>query len=277
MLIGLLLPGCTDNAIKHIHFSPDYNVINVVNSITFVKQDEIMGSVNLIAFDTLLIVKEYFSVDDKFLHVYDIRSFEHLAYIGKISKGPNEVINQGYINTHIDSSSFWLWDADRGVQWQYHLDSMLANPNYLPSELVNLDHLMPICRFAMTDDSTFLSMDFIPTSTSTFRTDMVRFNTNSGEVARYGYQHEELSDQHSNSLFAMSLKEEVYVQAHVNCQLLSIINADGTLKCDVVGDDYSDDIHDNRDYFDKVIIIGNLIVVKYNGGDSFRLDKHQRM
>lgn len=273
----MLLSACTDSNIRYVHFSPESNVINVADSITFVKLDEVMGTVDLSAFDTLMVVRERFPADDRFLHIYDIRSFEHLAHIGKIGKGPNEVILPGYINSHIDSSSFWLWDADREIQWRYHLDSMLVDPNYQPSEFVKLDIIMPICRFAMTDDSTFLGMAFIPTSTSTFRTDMVKFNTHSGKVAHYGYQHEGLSDRHSNSLFAMSLRENVYVQAHVYCQLLSIFNADGSLRCDVVGDDYGDDIQDGRDYFGRVLITGNLIVVGYNGEDSFRLDKYKRM
>ena len=275
--IVFLLASCSKKNNFEVKFSPSDYVVDVRNRICYVEQNEVMGSADLNVFDSLLLVREKYAVGENFLHLYNKNTFEHLAYIGKLGKGPNEVIRQGYVNPNMDSTAFWLWDAGRDLHWLYRLDSMLSNPFYKPTEYIKVDPITSICRFCMVDDSSLLGIAFVATSMSTFRTNMVKFNLRNGAIAPYGHQYEGLSDSYSNSLFAYSKTHGIYVNAHVNCQLLSIFNLDGTLRCEVVGDDFGDDVQQRREYFGRVVIVDDVIVVEYNGDNSFSLDKHQRM
>ena len=269
--------SCSKNSNNYKIFSSDDYSINVEDRIVSINNRSMLGVSSLTIVGNYLILNEWMPYSDCAVFIYDKGTFDFVAKTAIIGKAPNEVIRAGGLNNHFDTNKFWLTDNGRNVIWEFNVDSVLNNSDYKPQNYIKFDRSLFFSNFSMISDSILLGLSVHPTSTSSFRKEMTCMNIGNPIPRHYGYQHPDLTDNQTKSSFVFLSKHDVYARAYSFCDLLTICNVDGTLRCIVRGKGFDAKDKQQKDYFMDVQSSNNFIVASYNGGNSFELDKHQRM
>jgi len=161
---------------------------------------------------------------------------------------------------------FLQLDVGKKVLHKFSLDSVLSDEMYLPGASVKLVDTLLLVWYGFLNDSIALGKAIEPFSGSPFVTmAMTKFNINTGEITRFGYENPGVKGRYTNSYFDMSVKDEIYVNSYPFKDLMTICDLDGNLKCNVYGPGWDDPEKDDNSYFFDAVIHNNRIFASYLG------------
>jgi hypothetical protein len=252
------------------------NVINVKNDIVDIKTNILFGYAQLDIIDNVLIATEAFPDGDRGIHLFDKNTYEYITSTAIIGKGPGEVARQGGTETDAKNRNFWVSDHGKMVMWKFSLDSVLNSSNYKPKENRALSSELFIERYGFLNDSITIGKAVRLLPGGGFNMAMVKYNFNTDYTELFGYEHPLAIDKKSNSRFEISPENEIYVNAYVFCDLLTICNLDGTLKYNIYGPGWMKNKDNKNSYYNGVNISGKYIVTLYNGGANIIMDQYNR-
>jgi hypothetical protein len=277
-LIMLSVVGCkTGEQESKKTFEIDQNkTVNVEDHIREIKTDMILSSSFLYIIDDYLLVVEMNKGTDKMIHLFNKNTFAYITSTGTAGEGEGEIINLGELAIDEKKRVFWAPDHSKLVMFRFQLDSVLANANYKPDKAFKLNHEVFMARFGILNDSITLGKAVRPTSSSTFEMMMAKLNFRTQQIEKYGYENPETAGKKSNSLFKLSQRNKVYVNAYPFCDLMTICNLDGTLRYNIYGPDKLENKDFRKDYFSKVDFFKDYIIAAYIGDLGVVTDKFKR-
>ena len=251
------------------------NIVSVQNKIIDIKPEIIFGKSWLYIIDDILIVAEQRAYNEKGIHLFNKNTFKYITSTAIIGKGPNEVAALGTIG--IDSKNKILWVTDNGkkLRWKFPLDSILNNEMYKPTEKLNLYDDLYLSRYGFLNDSIVLGKAMRVLNIGGFDMAMAKLNINTNVTEVYGYEHPEVYGKRTNSFFALSVKNNFYVNCFAFCDLMTICDLDGNLKYNIYGKKWFNKERKNI-YFDGVDLFDKYIIASYVGDERIVYDEHKR-
>ena len=264
----LMASGCgnnNENKTEIIQNERD-RIIDVSDKIVDIKTDYVLGRSSLYIIDNVLIAQELDPKGETVDHLFDLKTFKYITSTGVLGRGPGEITMPSGILVDREKRVFWQLDVGKKVLHKFSLDSVLSDEMYLPGASVKLVDTLLLVWYGFLNDSIALGKAIEPFSGSPFVTmAMTKFNINTGEITRFGYENPGVKGRYTNSYFDMSVKDEIYVNSYPFKDLMTICDLDGNLKCNVYGPGWDDPEKDDNSYFFDAVIHNNRIFASYLG------------
>jgi hypothetical protein len=264
-LVLLFLIGCNSNnksSTEKIQKNRN-KIVNVSDKIIDVKLDALFGNSALYILDDILIVMDKFPKGENGIHLFNKNTFKYITSTGKIGKGPHEIISPGPICLDSKNRVFWVPDAGKKQLFKFPLDSVLQNPEFMPIIQKRMDY--SFLTSSIVNDSIVFGETAQATSNSSFEMKLAKLNINSEVLESFGYRHPKALRKKTFASFAVSVKQNFYVECHTRCDLMTICDLNGNLKYNIYGPGWLESDQDKNSYFYEVHLVGNNIVASYIG------------
>jgi len=279
-LLMLLMISCknynknkTEKYQKHLD-----KIINIEDRIIEVKINVLLGSlVSLNIIDDYLIITDLKASKNKGIHILNKNTFKYVTSAGIIGKGPGEITRIG--KTGIDSRNKILWVQDYGkmVMWQFPLDSILNNEMFKPIKKLSMNQdLFLVNKFNFLNDSIALGNAVHVVNNNSLTMSMAILNIHNNKTRRYGYGHPKAVGKKSESYSKLSVKDSIYVNCYTYCDLMTICDLKGNLKCNVYGPGWLKNKNNKKSYFYMVEFYKKNIIAAYNGDADIVINEYKR-
>lgn len=277
-LLMLFIIGCKSNNDGKIEkFQRRRNkIINVENSINDIKTSIFFKESVLNIIDSILIVNEGQPSNEKGIHLFNKNTFKYITSTGIIGKGPGEIILPGRIGVDSKNKILWVPDHGKRILLKFFLDSILNNEMYKPTNKIDLHLDLFLERFDFLDDSIALGKAVHVIDNHSFNMVVAKVNLNTNKTEKFGYEHPETIGKKSNSLFKLSLKDSIYVNCYVYCDLMTICDLQGNLKYNVYGPGWQKNEDNRNSYFFGLDLMKNYIITSYLGDVSTVFNEFKR-
>lgn len=244
------------------------NVVDVHDRVKEIKMDDVLinGNASLYLMDNYLIVGDHKSMD-KVVYLFDKRSFEHVAATGYLGQGPGEIANLGHIGIDEVHRKFYVTDHGKQKVFSYSLDSVLADPFYLPEVKMDINENRFPADYEYINDTLCFGRIIEPIGNSNFKPSVGKWNMSTGEITLMKYEHPEIEKK--RIMYAVSMEEGIYVEVYKYHDLITICSLDGELKYNVYGPNWDNKKSNRIHYFSNVEFCEDKIIAAYSGGDNF--------
>lgn len=260
--------SCTSDSNTEKHQNKRDKIIHVrekVKEIT-IKDVFISQSARLCLLDDYLIIGDYKSSSDQ-IHLFDNKSFIYLTSIAQNGQGPGEISNLGYIEADETHRLFYVNDHGKQVIFAYELDSVLANPNYLPKVKMKMNEKQFPSSYQYISDTLSIGLIIEPIGNSGFKQMVAKWNMNTGEIEPMNYEHPNIEKKRIN--FAVSMENGIYVECSHYHDLMTICSLTGDLKYNIYGPNWDSQPSNKLYHYSKVAFCNDKIVASYSGGINF--------
>jgi hypothetical protein len=267
-LLMLLASGCVNNNENKTEIiqKDRGHIVDVSDKIVNIKTDYVIGKAFLYIIDDILIAEEFYPKGEKVDHLFDLNTFRYITSTGVMGRGPGEITIPSGILVDREKRVFWQLDVGKKVLHKFPLDSVLSDKMYMPDASVKLVDTLLLVYYSFLNDSIALGKAIEPFTGSPFVTmAMTKFNINSQEIRRFGYENPEVTGRFTNSYFALSVEDGIYVNCYLHKDLMTICDLNGNLKYNVYGPGWDDPGKDDNAYFGEVIIYDKKIFSAYQG------------
>ena len=267
-LFALNIIGCNSNSDKQFekHQKARDNIKNVSKNITDIKTDFIISKPEYYIIKDILIIHDLRPEGNKGIHLYNKNTFEYITSTGIRGKGPGEITRPGFIGINEKDSILWVQDHGKLVMWKFHLDSILNNKKYKPTEKIALNNDFFIEEFDFLNDSLVLGRAIDVIDNSSYRMAMAKRNLNTNKIKKYGYEHSKVNgEKKSRFTFDLSVDDSLYVKNYFYSDLITICDLEGKLQHNVYGPGWSNNKDNKKNYFSGVEITNNHIIASYLG------------
>lgn len=263
----LLVIGCQKNSknkTEKIQKNRD-KIVNVSDKIIDIKPEILFGNSLFYIIDDILIINEMSPKGEKGIYLFNKNNFKYLTSTGIIGKGPGEITNPGRLGIDRKNRIFWAPDNGKRIMYKFPLDSVLNNKNFKPTNNIKLNYELFIERFGFLDDSIAIGKAVHVTSNSSFEMAMAKINFNTEGIERFGYENPEAIGKKSNSLFAISVENNFYVNCYNRIDLMTICDLKGNLLYNVYGPGWFDNEQNKKSFYFDVDVFGKNIIASYIG------------
>lgn len=241
-------------------------IVNVSDKIVNIETDYVFGKSFLHIIDNILIAEEFYPYGEKVDHLFNLNTFKYITSTGVLGRGPGEVSVPSGLFVDRKKRVFWQLDVGKKLWHIFSLDSVLADEMYKPTVSVNLCDTLLLVYYGFLNDSIALGKAIEPFTGSPFVTmAMTKFNINTGEIKRFGYENPNVEGKFTNSNFALSVEAEIYINCYLYKDLMTICDLNGNLKYNVYGPGWDDPEKDDNAYFFDVMIYNKRIFASYQG------------
>lgn len=274
LLLFIITVGwsCTHAPKIEVHQGERDNVINVREKVKEIVIDEVLigGTNRVYLLDDYLIVADSRSFD-RLIHLFDKKSFNYITSVGYLGQGPGEIANMGHIATDETRRLFYVSDHGKQRIFSYNLDSVLANPLYMPTVKMKLDANGFPGDYTYFNDTLSIGLLIEPIGSYGFNQSLVKFNMDTGAITPMPYVHPEIEKKRIS--YAASVDRGMCVECYSYHDLMTLSTFDGELICNIYGP-YWDNRKSNKiSYFGDVSFYKNWIIASYSGGDTFTTDE----
>lgn len=192
----------------------------------------------------------------------------------KIGKGPGEITRAGDVTVH--GGKVYVNDNGRGSIWVFSLDSMLFNPDLINGKEILINDGYILSNIYFDNDSIAVSLAVHPLSISTFEEKVVKGNIGSYEFSEWGYEHPEAIGRTISSSNLVRLKDGGFARCYIWLDLITILNPDGTLRCNIYGSHWGSHNVGEYEYCHDICSYKDYFMVSYVGDVSDIIDQNGR-
>lgn len=264
--------GCNPNSNNEKYQSHRNNVVDVRDRVQEIAAEEVLISniawINFL--DDYLIISDYKSAD-QCIHLLDRTSYNYVMSIGEKGQGPSEIAGVGHIEVDEKKHRFFLTDTGKRKVVCYELDSVLANPAYVPPVKTTLmNERFPIL-YTYISDTLCIGLIMEPTGNSGFNELTAKWNMSTGEIAAMKYSHPNI--ERKRVCLAVAPEHGIYAECYKHHDLITICNLEGELVCNIFGSKWDDMKTNSVLYYSDVLFCKDRIVVSSSfGRDNFGED-----
>lgn len=271
--LGLILValcfGCQqNNSSTEKHQSSRNNVVDVKDKVVSFDTDSILiGAFSTMYIeDECLLIVDYKSVEHQ-VYLFDKRNFRYLAATVPLGEGPKEITNIGHVATDAAHRKFYVNDHGKQKIFSYDLDSVLLDPDYVPQVKMSMNFANFPSEYEYISDTLCIGRTIMPVSASDYVPSISRWNMLTGEIKPISYDHPDVKKKRFT--YASSAKYGLALQLYTVYDLMTIIDFNGNLKCNVYGPQWGSSDR-NHYYQDAVFCKGGKILAVFSGGDYDR-------
>ncbi|WP_102407838.1 6-bladed beta-propeller [Parabacteroides bouchesdurhonensis] len=267
LLFMSLCCGCTYKAETEKYQTKRDRIVNVHNSIKEIKIEEPLINENssLYLIDKYLIIGDYKSLD-KIIHLFDRNNFKYITSISSLGQGPGEIANLGYIGVNNADREFYVTDHGKQKIFSYKLDSVIANPSYIPEMKMEIKENQFPTKYQYINDTLCIGIIIEPVGNANFKPTVAKWNMNTGEIRLMQNYHPDISKKRIN--LGVSMHDSLYAECYTYHDLITICDLDGNLKYNIYGPNWANEGPRKIHYYDDIIFCKSKIVAAYSGGDN---------
>jgi hypothetical protein len=225
--------SCTHDLQTEKYQNNRNNVINVrekVKEIEISEDDVLIGAVaRLFLIDSFLIITDSRTAD-KVIHIFNKNNFKYITSIANQGQGPGEIVVIGHIGVDESNRTFFVSDHGKRVMFSYNMDSVLANPKYIPIEKMKMKKYIFPNRYEYINDTLSIGEIIEPIGNGDFKQSVGKWNMKTGEVTPMKYTHPAVEDKSKRITFAASIAKDIFVECYSRQDLMSICSLNGDLK-----------------------------------------------
>lgn len=250
------------------HQSSRDHVVDVKGKVVQFETDSILigNYARLYMQNECLIIRDSKSIDCQ-IYLFDKRNFRYLAATAPLGEGPNEITNIGHIASDVKRRRFYVNDHGKQKIFSYDLDSVLVNPDYVPQVKMSMNIANFPSEYEYISDTLCIGRTIAPISVSDYVPSISRWNMLTGEMKPISYDHPDVKQKRFTC--AASAKYGVALQLYTYDDLMTIVDFNGQLKCNVYGPQW-DTSGRNHYYEGAVFCKGGKILASFSGGDYDR-------
>lgn len=257
--------GCTSENEFDKYQNVRDNIFSVREHIAEIQIEDVLigaGSRPYILGD-YLIIKDYRS-SNELIHIFDKNSFEYLTSTAPLGQGPGEITVIGHIGVDESRNKFYVSDHGKQKIFSYDMDSVLSSSFYEPQVKIKMNKELFPDRYCYINDTLCIGVIIEPTSVSTFKQFVAKWNMNTGEIKPMKYKHPDIENKRIS--VGVSAEHEIYVECNSRYDLMSIFDFKGDLKYNVYGPNW-DKKGDRKHHYGTVLFCNDKILALYSGGD----------
>lgn len=273
IILCTLFFACKNSSLEQ-HFNTDeYKLRLKPEQIKECRLSLNMGHPALFFQNDSLWVVDYAAYTERPIYLIEGNEYEKAKGFLRIGKGPGEVVRPGEIVIH--NNILYINDYGRSCLCSYRIDSMLRNPDYTKGkEYVFKNYLLSQIFFL--NDSTVLSSAIHPLSINSFENKVVLANINTGEIQNWGYEHPEAIGRTLSSSNLVRLNDGGFARCYIWLDLITILNPDGTLRCNICGSHWGSHDVGEYEYCHDICSYKDYFLVSYVGDVSDIIDRNGR-
>ena len=263
-----LLTSCYSEVTSEKHFD-SHLITNVQKYVKKLSLENVLmsGHSKLNISNEYLIISDWRGYD-KLIHLFNKNTFQHIVSTSETGQGPNEIAYLGSVCTDENQRKFYVFDYGKQRLFNYSIDSLLADPNYKFTTKAKLDKKRyPTEMYYISDTFSIAKLVDVDMNTGGANEFYGSWNINTGEFKK-GYHHPNQPKDalHTSSCeFAASSEQNIYVLASRFYDLLTICNLDGSLKYNIYGPNWTNEISYSCHYNMDIRIGGKNIFALYSG------------
>ncbi|HRR11041.1 MAG: hypothetical protein KBA42_06415 [Bacteroidales bacterium] len=233
-----------------------------------------MGSPALFYTGNRLWALDYRAYTDHVIYELSGDNYDKAKGYLKIGKGPGEIIRAGDVTVH--GGHVYVNDNGRSSIWMFSLDSMLLNPDLINGKEILINDGYILSNIYFVNDSIAVSLAVHPLSISTFEKKVVKGNLRSFEFSEWGYEHPEALGRTISSSNLVRLKDGGFARCYLWLDLITILNPDGTLRCNIYGSHWNQHDMGEYEFSHDICVYKDYFLVSYVGDVSDITDSNGR-
>jgi hypothetical protein len=178
----------------------------------------------------------------------------------------------GHIGT--DEANRMIYVSDHGKQriFAYSLDSVLANPSYMPEVKIKMNEKLFPSKYHYINDTLSIGLIIEPIGKADFKQTVAKWNMNSGEINPMKYEHPDIEKKRVS--FAVSPENGIYVECYSYHDLMTICSLDSDLKYNIYGPDWNNRETKKVHHYGEVVFCNDRIIAAYSGGNNLSEEYH---
>lgn len=274
ILCGLIICcSCTQTPETEKHQKKRDNILNVHERVTKID----MEATPLTGWSAPEIMSEYLLVSDykspdKLIYLFDKNTFTYVTSTGDRGQGPGEISNMGSLSINEKERIFYITDHGHQKVYAFYLDSVLADPFYLPVEKTTIKELLFPTHFQYVSDTLSYGLFLKIKNAGDYTPVVAKWNMMSGDVEPMKYiTHPDIERKRAS--FAASVENGIYVECYWHHDLMTIGTLEGEFKCNVYGPVWTTETSNRDLYYEKVAFCRNKIVASYLAGERLTQQK----
>lgn len=213
-----------------------------------------------------LIIGDYKSYD-KLIHIFKKDDFTFAGSTAGVGQGPGEIMIMGEISTDEKRNKFYVSDHGKQKIFSYDMDSTLTFPDYMPTVKAKMNRTQFPDRYQYINDTLSFALMIDLSKTSAFKQSIGKWNMQSGQFKRVEYVHPDIIQKGVS--FSASIKNGEYVECYAYHDLMSILNLNGDLICNVYGPSWDKKESTIIHHYGAVTFCGKKILALYSGEYNF--------
>lgn len=262
---------CNNNlSITEKYIENRNNIINVQKEIVEISMEEtpISSYGNIYLMDKYLIIKDWKSTNN-LIYIFDKNTFQFIANFTSMGQGPNEIANIGDICPDEINRKFYVFDNGKRSLFSYDLDSVIKNPTtyrFQTKARLNKQRYPEECLFINDTLNIISIVDRKGNLNSEVDILAGLWNMKTGEI-KIGYENDKIKKKRFS--FAASKEDSIYVKCYSRYDLMTICNLDGSLRYNVYGPAWDENIT-NICHYNMDVCIGNGYIYALYSGEDWR-------
>lgn len=257
--------SCTQSSDTEKYQKTRDNIINIRDRIKEIEiEDVLIGRISWPhIIDKYLIISDYESPDQQ-IHLFDKSNFRYLTSTAYKGQGPGEIANIGHIAYDKARRLFYVTDHGKQKIFSFNLDSVLANPSYMPETKIDIKISLFPDEYQYINDTLCIGRVIEPIGNNDFKPYVGIWNMLTGEIKLMKYEHPDIKKVRFTA--TVSKEHNMYLVCYSRRDLMTICDLDGNLKYNIYGPKWMSDGAQISHYWDAKFC-GDKIIVAYSGGD----------
>lgn len=265
IFVVILCWSCRQSSETEIYQKKRNNLINVQDKIIKIAMEDVPITIFAIPYilGDYLIVSDYKS-PDKLIHIFNRNTFSYITSTADRGQGPNEITNMGHFGINEAERIFYVTDHGKQKIYTFYIDSILANPSYMPKEKIAMNEKLYPRSYEYINDTLSIGLFIKGIENSDYMPIVAKWNMYTGEIAPMKYmKHPEIERKRVS--FAASKENGIFVECYWYHDLMTIGYLNGDFKCNIYGKKWDNTTSNTNGYYDNVVFCKNKIVASYLG------------
>lgn len=266
LCICAVVMNCAQSTDTEKHQNERDRVTAVRESVKeIVINDVMIGSIaRLSLINNFLVIMDAKS-SDMLIHLFDRNSYDYITSAIPRGQGPGEITNIGHIAVNENREELYVSDHGKLKIFSYPLDSILNDPFYMPEVKAEINNVQFPSDYEYISDTLSFARFIEPTGNVGHNEFFAKWNMLTGKVDKIEYSNPKVEKKRISP--AVSEEYETIVECYQNHDLLTVMDLDGNLKCNVYGSNWNSRDESRLQHFGSVVFRGDKIIASYSGGD----------
>jgi hypothetical protein len=202
---------------------------------------------------------------EKLIYVFDKNGYTFVTGIADRGQGAGEIANMGFIGVNESGNIFDVIDHGKQKVFAYSMDSVLANPSYMPEVKMTMNKIQFPENYQYLSDTLLMGVMIKPDGNSGFNHTVAKISGNTGNITpATAYKHPGID--RKRVCFAASPEHDRYVECYHYHDLMTVYNLDGDFMYNIYGRKWDDRMTNKYGYYVKAVFCRNRIVALFADG-----------
>lgn len=263
--VSVLALSCQNrNSIDKTQKSRD-NVVVVKDNVKSFEPDSVLIS----DFSYIKVLGDYVVIPDlksseKLVHIFEKNTLSYIASTGDLGQGPGEIASIAAIAYDMENDCLQVVDYGSKNIYSFNVDSVKANPRYLPTVKQKLHDDVFTYEYHFLNDTLCYGSFIIPNRYRSNEMKIGKWNMLTGGVQLHDSEHPATSE--NVVVYDYSGKHDLIVECSNKFDLINIFDGQLDLKARIYGPEWEES-GDNKQHFLSVVIYKDWIIAAYDGKD----------